>query len=368
MEDAHIALPSLGQFVAAASGKMVDSSRAHGWDDTALFGVMDGHGGVQVARFCERHLPFAIADGHSDDVAGTLGAAFLRMDELLADPACLSELRGLSDAGQGGHAKLSKWACHPFTVGCTAVVCCIRHGELIVANAGDCRAVLCRGGQAVNLSEDHKPDLPRESIRITRAGGWVEAEHYGRVTVHRVNGDLSLSRAIGDLEYKQNKGLPPGGQLIIATPDVWTFQRDADDEFMVIACDGVWDVISSQEAVDFVRARLGSRATWAERLRDGTLELSAITEELLDHCISPDLDQTDGLGGDNMTGIIVVFVPPESAPQHVARAAIVRGPIAGTPHVITASFRPLAPQRLLGMSWAVVNQSHAGGTPLYFRA
>eukprot|EP00419_Tripos_fusus_P008305 CAMPEP_0172670772 /NCGR_PEP_ID=MMETSP1074-20121228/10496_1 /TAXON_ID=2916 /ORGANISM="Ceratium fusus, Strain PA161109" /LENGTH=417 /DNA_ID=CAMNT_0013487725 /DNA_START=44 /DNA_END=1297 /DNA_ORIENTATION=+ len=314
MEDAHIAIPSLGAWVAGrtCSQSAGDSARIHGWDETAVFGVMDGHGGAQVARFCELHLPVAIAQGDDRDAEKALGTAFTHMDELLSDPACLGELRALADPGRGPRGGLSRWTAHPSTIGCTAVVCCVRKDALIVANAGDSRAVLCRGGLSVDLSEDHKPDLQSESDRIIRAGGWVQKEVYGPVTVHRVNGDLSLSRAIGDLEYKQNRNLPPGEQVIVATPDVRTFRLDASDEFIILACDGVWDVMDSQVAIDFVRNRLGSRQHLAARLSCGALELSSIVEELLDDCISPNLEQTDGLGGDNMTAILAVFLPPQT--------------------------------------------------------
>lgn len=333
MEDAHIAVPSLGQWVAGSATTKADLARVRGWDATAVFGVMDGHGGAQVARFCERHLPEAIARGHSEDLTGALAAAFLEMDQMLADPSSLNELRGLASPTKGARVGYSSWKAHPLTIGCTAIVCCVRQDKLVVANAGDCRAVLCRGGLSVELSEDHKPGLPSESDRIKRAGGWVSMERFGPVTVCRVNGDLSLSRAIGDLEYKQNTALPPGDQLIVATPDVRSFKRDPSDEFLLIACDGVWDVVDSQEAVDFVRKRLGLRSQWASRINSGILSLSSILEDLLDHCISPNLEKTDGLGGDNMTAILVVFLPmpvvnwfSTSVSQAVATPHLIRAP------------------------------------------
>jgi len=184
--------------------------------------------------------------------------------------------------------------------------------------------VLSRAGHALDLSKDHKPEDPLEMQRIKQAGGWVEAEDHGDMPpVYRMNGDLSLSRSVGDLEYKQNTSLAASEQLISAVPDVQTFRRELADEFIIMACDGIWDVISSQAAVDFVRIRLGPSAEWAKRIKSGDLEISSVVEELLDHCISPDLHETDGLGGDNMTAILVIFVQQGQrvTPLHAAHGA-----------------------------------------------
>lgn len=287
MEDAHIAIPCL---ISSRPG------RHSSWCDTAIFAVMDGHGGEQVARFCKVHLPAEIAKYSSDDIPGALRNAFHRMDEMLTDPRNLHMLRALSNRPMPRDVD-------PAWIGCTAIVCCVCHDKIVVANAGDSRAVLCRGGRAVNMSDDHKPHLPCERARIEEAGGCVVQQLCGPHVLHRVNGDLSLSRSIGDLRYKQNARLAPEEQIICSTPDIRTFNRQANDEFMVIACDGVWDVLSSQEVVDWIRPQLGS-------LLNGTLRTSAVVETLLDRCLSPDPLQTNGIGGDNMTMLIVTFTKP----------------------------------------------------------
>merc|ERR1712050_323260 len=93
--------------------------------------------------------------------------------------------------------------------GCTCVVCLVREDSYIVANAGDSRAVLSRNGRAVPLSEDHKPNMPGEHDRIVRAGGHVVRMEYGPIVQYRVNGNLNLSRSIGDLNYKKHTQLAP---------------------------------------------------------------------------------------------------------------------------------------------------------------
>jgi len=278
MEDAHFTVPYLGK-----NGEL------------AIFGVFDGHGGEHVARFCERHLPEEIAKRSREDVAQTLINAFFQMDQMLADPRNREELHSMS-----AEKLLKQQLVHPDFMGCTASVCCIRRDLVVVANAGDCRAVLSRGGIAIDMSEDHKPNLPDEHARIQKAGGSISKHKVGERCVYRINGDLSLSRAIGDLRYKQNTSLSAKEQMVCCMPDVRIFNRLPEDEFMVIACDGVWDVLNSQEVVDYIRPRLG-------RVLDGTIRLQTITESLLDRCLSPDLQMTEGVGGDNMTMILVVF-------------------------------------------------------------
>ena len=174
--------------------------------------------------------------------------------------------------------------------GCTAVVAVLHGNDLYVANAGDSRAVLCRGGQAFALSEDHKPGQEGERSRIMAAGGFLS--NIGGVT--RVNGNLNLSRAIGDLKYKTNSGLPANEQIITAEPDVKHVVLTGNDPFFLLACDGVWDVMTNQQACDFVSQRL-------QQDRD----LKTISSELLDACLASNPSETQGVGCDNMTAIIV---------------------------------------------------------------
>ena len=171
--------------------------------------------------------------------------------------------------------------------GSTCVVAVIRGDSLVVANAGDSRAVLCRQGHAVEMSRDHKPMDEGERARIQKAGGFVQEG--------RVNGSLALSRAIGDLEYKQSKTLPPQEQIVTAYPEIKTETIVPGDEFVVIACDGIWDVLTSQQCCDFVRRRLRH-----------DIPLSKICEELVDECMAPDT-KGSGIGCDNMSVVIVLL-------------------------------------------------------------
>lgn len=174
--------------------------------------------------------------------------------------------------------------------GCTAVVALLKGNELYVANAGDSRCIVCRNGKAVDMSFDHKPEDEPERERIIKAGGRVTADG-------RVNGGLNLSRAIGDHAYKQSKELSDKEQMITALPDIKTLTiNPGEDEFLVLACDGIWNFMSSQQVVDFVRPMI----------LENKKKLSTICEEMFDHCLAPNT-LGDGTGCDNMTAIIVQF-------------------------------------------------------------
>jgi len=297
MEDAHFAIPQLG---AHASSSRARARASSAWSSAAMFGVLDGHGGEQVARFCERHLPTEIAGSRlGEDTTNSLVNAFHRMDELLVSPDSQQELVALSN---GASTVWGQRQVQPENVGCTAVVCCVRPDTYIVANAGDSRAVLCRRGKAIDLSEDHKPNLPTERSRIEKAGGFITEKDVGLPSpVYRVNGDLTCSRAIGDLRHKRNTSAAPQDQVVISTPDVRVVRREPGDEFAVLACDGIWDVLSSQQVIDLLRPQVAA-------IREGKMRASAVVEGLLDYCLTPDPAKTRGIGSDNMTVVLVTFL------------------------------------------------------------
>eukprot|EP00930_Biecheleria_cincta_P003408 TRINITY_DN104342_c0_g1_i1.p1 TRINITY_DN104342_c0_g1~~TRINITY_DN104342_c0_g1_i1.p1 ORF type:complete len:426 (+),score=64.96 TRINITY_DN104342_c0_g1_i1:107-1279(+) len=335
MEDAVVTRSDLGQHLRG----------------TAMFAVFDGHGGKEVAKFCEKHMPSVLLEESGrqpDHLNDALENAFHRVDDMLRSEAHQHELIQLKGSNDGGSSSSSSGVpvarssvaikdslkqdivqakskgglskedaknmmmkmmllkrmddadpndpiCGPADqVGCTAVCVLLTATEIICANAGDSRAVLCRKGRAVPLSEDHKPNDPAERRRIEEAGGTVEKIERGVMTTYRVNGNLSLSRAIGDLQYKSRKDLPPHKQVVCATPDLHRESITPQDEFIVLACDGIWDVKSSQEVCSFIRRRLINK-----------IPISMAIEQLLDSCCTPDPKKTQGLGADNMSCIVV---------------------------------------------------------------
>lgn len=169
------------------------------------------------------------------------------------------------------------------------------------------------GGEAKPLSYDHKPTNAAETSRIVAAGGFVE---FGRVNgqfsfqvstlgagEHRLtrlallwSGNLALSRALGDFEFKQSPSLPAEQQVVTADPDINSHSHTDEDEFIVVACDGIWDVLTSQQVIDYVRLSIA---------RGQTLE--QICESMMDRCLAPDSDW-GGVGCDNMTMMVVAIL------------------------------------------------------------
>ena len=201
-------------------------------DSSMVFGVFDGHGGKEVAEFVSRHFCREILLTRSyqnSNYEQALKETFLRMDELLRTENGLKEvIRIAKDLPENYPVQADPSA---LNAGCTSVVALAVRNKLYVANAGDSRCVLCRDGRAIELSIDHKPELPQERDRITKAGGYVDDG--------RVMGNLNLSRSIGDLEYKKNNSIPAKDQMISAYPDVRIEEIGPKDDFMVLACDGV---------------------------------------------------------------------------------------------------------------------------------
>lgn len=169
--------------------------------------------------------------------------------------------------------------------GCTATTAIFAKNQIYCANAGDSRTVLGVKGIAKPLSFDHKPQNEGERARICAAGGFVEAG--------RVNGNLALSRAIGDFEFKRSASLPPEEQIVTVFPDVMEHDISPDDEFLILACDGIWDCMESQEVVEFVRRGIAEKQ-----------DLTFICENIMEHCLAPASDLS-GIGCDNMTMMIV---------------------------------------------------------------
>lgn len=251
-------------------------------ENTSLFAVFDGHGGTEVAKFCGKYFGPELKKNKSykaGDFKTALEEVFLRMDDLLRMPESQAELMTMKHE-PGSNESMA---------GCTANVSLIHNGKVYCANSGDSRTVCwTKSGntyQCVPLSYDHKPDGDIEKKRISKAGGFI--------IEGRVNGNLNLSRALGDLEYKKNFALKPEEQLISAFPDVMDRQIKKEDEFLVMGCDGIWEILNDHEICEVVAAEFKKNPT----------RLSVCAETVLDKSLAP--DTSNGVGCDNMSCIVI---------------------------------------------------------------
>ncbi len=276
---------------------------------THLFGVFDGHGGREVARFVKKNFTKELLlnkNFKNNNFKQALIDNFLKIDQLVLEPKgmlALKEEAKLSKEDDERQEKLSpnkqnqlysqlissmpKDENVAMNTGCTATVCLINENKIYFANAGDSRIVVAKKGIAYAMTVDHKPELDSERNRIYKAEGWVSDG--------RIKGNLNLSRSLGDMEYKTNKKLKPEEQMITAYPEI---EEDSIDniDFIILACDGIWDCKTNQEAVDFVYDKLRNNPN---------IKLSAIIEKLFDEIVAQDLFTETGVGCDNMTCTIV---------------------------------------------------------------
>lgn len=260
-EDAHIA-----------------DAQFNGDPEQALFGVFDGHGGREVAVYCgARYKEIlngidskALPGDRDAQVREWLRKSFLKVDEeLRADlkkeegagilaayrkeqpPKKPHILKILGDAEKKEPKEQSPEEMMLDAVGCTANVVYVdkKNKKIYVSNAGDSRCVMSKGGKAVQMSFDHKPNDEGERRRIEAAGSEVNNEG-------RVDGNLNLSRSLGDLKSKHREHLAPEDQAITANPDTYVYELTDDIDFILMGCDGIWEKNDCDRAVEWMHERL----------------------------------------------------------------------------------------------------------------
>ncbi|KAK7388560.1 hypothetical protein VNO78_23380 [Psophocarpus tetragonolobus] len=220
MEDAHISIGDLAE----KFGRYVLCEEA-----ISFYGVFDGHGGKSAAQFVRDRLPRVIVEDADFplELEKVVTRSFLEIDAEFAR-SCSIE------------SSLSS--------GTTALTAIIFGRSLLVANAGDCRAVLSRGGVAIEMSKDHRPLCIKERMRIESLGGYIDDGY--------LNGQLGVTRALGDWHLAGMKEMNGKGGPLSAEPELKLMTLTKEDEFLIIGSDGLWDVFRSQNAVDFARRRL----------------------------------------------------------------------------------------------------------------
>ena len=240
-------------------------------DDLKFFAVYDGHGGHRVAEQAQKLLydefvkelegtadkekkteqqpgeaeTEAVTGKENSDFVTTVGGSTITDDPQNVQ---LALVRGFDTV-----SKKILASTYLDLEGSTAVVVYLCEDNIVAANLGDSRAIVCRGPRALPLTTDHKPDSSSEKKRIEDLGGKVKWHGYlgpdklpvPGMGAYRINGNLAVSRALGDRLERP---------FVSSEPDLTIMKRNKDeDRFVVLASDGLWDVMTSQDVVDFVR-------------------------------------------------------------------------------------------------------------------
>lgn len=256
MEDAHI-------------NKTGVSDKLKNW---SIFAVFDGHAGKFVAEESAKEFTKHLIQSTPFDT--------------LSDDSNYKEeqiKQGIKDAFRSWDKILRTKANNPNRTdrsGSTATGVLITPEDMFFFNAGDSRTFLVSNNDVKFSTVDHKPTDEAEKKRIESAGG--------RVMIQRINGSLAVSRALGDFEYKSSSELQDIEQLVSPLPNVTCIKRNSScDNYIICACDGIYDVMTNDEIKEFISNRLSS-----------TTDQSLVPGSLLDLCLNKG-------SRDNMSAIII---------------------------------------------------------------
>ena len=209
--------------------------------NTFFFAVYDGHGGNGCSLYLKEKLHHFIKNFTKE----SLNEAITMVEQKFIAEEALDEKGLIKDPS-----------------GSCGIMALIQKNKLIIANVGDSRLVLFKKNSVFFSTEDHKPGSPSEKTRIERGGGMVyqtpslipltqngkEIEPPWRV----LPGRLSVSRTFGDVEAK-NENLGGMKNVVVALPDITELELDEDFNFIVLGCDGIFDVLSNEEILECVK-------------------------------------------------------------------------------------------------------------------
>lgn len=330
-----------------------------GLPGSGFFGVFDGHGGPQVARYAAQAIPTRLfsklrpsGKGPARSTRAPEGA---RLPDTLPGLNSHSKLPGLfnhDEQPKSGGMAVASWPPRPTDSAnknihkllresfleadnqmlnattskhCGTTACCVMvtSDYFVFANLGDSRAILASNDEVVFSTKDHKPGDQRERKRIYDAGGFVLRG--------RICGSLAVARALGDHSFK-SATIPQPAQMVSPEPDTCYVDRNHQlDEFLVIACDGVFDVMSNEAVADVVRESM-------RHFNSLTVVASQLVEQALQRGSS-----------DNISAMIVTFV--DGSVQHHGKHTGRR-----------SSVSPVAPPGVPGSLPPLLRQSPASTT------
>jgi serine/threonine protein phosphatase PrpC len=215
-----------------------------------LLFVADGHGGRGVSENIKETFLEILLSNPFYQMYKDMSAAIEGEEDSHGSHCTLLE-NALKSTIYGIEEKLLSMRDEYHVCGSTLVACLLTPFYIVCANVGDSRAIVITIDEdlgfhsTVELSIDHKPVLAEEESRITKAGGFVGAG--------RVDGELAVSRALGDFKFKQDESLSADEQKVVCSPDIQVYKREKEKEFLLIlASDGLWDVFSNDALADFM--------------------------------------------------------------------------------------------------------------------
>eukprot|EP01080_Neovahlkampfia_damariscottae_P002984 gene2984-4994_t len=202
-------------------------------DNSSLFAVFDGHGGSMASKLCAQRLRLLTKDNLSKSKDESFEEVFSILEKEVCDKCPKSE-------------------------GTTATVVYIKDNELTCSNVGDSRSIICSKEKSKQISIEHKPTFRNEHQRIRKIDGYVTKDS-------RVEGIIAVSRSLGDLTLKK---------YLSSIPDILTTKIEQEDEYIIICCDGVWDVLNNEEVREIVNPKYDCNQN-ARRLRDCAFALGS---------------------------------------------------------------------------------------------
>ena len=252
-----------------------------------FFGIFDGHGGKGCSSYLQDNLHKHIQDFSAENLKE---AIYNSENEFLTKYA-IDINNNLKD-----------------TSGSCGVIAIIKHNKLIIANIGDSRIILFKNGKLFFQTEDHKPNTEREKERIKNSGGQVYQSQSLIPIYQKINlpwrvlpGRLSVSRTFGDIQAKVEKFGGKSG-VIIPSPDINEFDLDESYDFMVIGCDGIFDVISNEEIFDIWKIVINEERY--KNLENKDIDINILCGDFADAIIKSSLFKNSY---DNVSCIVVVF-------------------------------------------------------------
>uniref|UniRef100_A0ACD5WVQ9 Uncharacterized protein n=2 Tax=Avena sativa TaxID=4498 RepID=A0ACD5WVQ9_AVESA len=225
MEDTHFMLPCMSEE-----------------KDVHSFGIFDGHRGAAAAEFSVRAVPgFLKQFGHTTSPTDALVQAFMKSDTAFREELII-------------HQKSKRIIQKDWHPGCTAVTALIVRNKLFVANAGDCRAILSRAGKPFPMTRDHVASCAKERERVIKEGTEVRWQ----IDTWRVGAAaLQVTRSIGDDDLKP---------AVTALPEIIETDLSTDDEFLVMASDGLWDVVGNEDVLSIIKDTVKEPGMCSKRL------------------------------------------------------------------------------------------------------